>query len=211
MSKTVIFSYRVSHDTGLAPCITKALISLACCKGGQIRKGKLVYTGLRYHIGEFVNSHKDFDVYIVGIYKNRLLYAAKIEKVITMMEYYANKEYSHRIDSLYAVEDSSLTRRRDYLPSVHSESENQMRDIAGKYVLLSSNFYYAGEKAREIPTELLEMLPKNREYLPKMPYDKQDNRELLAYVNGYLRGEPIIAGKPHDPITGVGCKGCNQR
>ena len=48
---TRLFMYRLSDDTGLAPCVQDGLLSLAVCKGGQIRNGKSINTGLRYWIG----------------------------------------------------------------------------------------------------------------------------------------------------------------
>ena len=36
----IIFAYRLAWDTGFAPCLDHNIFTLACCKGGQIRKGK---------------------------------------------------------------------------------------------------------------------------------------------------------------------------
>ncbi len=36
----IIFAYRLAWDTGFAPCLDHNVFTLACCKGGQIRKGK---------------------------------------------------------------------------------------------------------------------------------------------------------------------------
>ena len=33
---TYLYIYRLTSDTGLAPCVDNGLLSLACCKGGQI-------------------------------------------------------------------------------------------------------------------------------------------------------------------------------
>lgn len=35
----VIYAYRLVDDTGFAPCVDNGLLSLACCKGGQVRNG----------------------------------------------------------------------------------------------------------------------------------------------------------------------------
>ena len=76
----VIFSYRVKSDTGFAPCIDNGLFSLACCKGGQIRNGKNILTGVRYHIGKHWFQHPEDEIYVLGIHKNKLLYYAKTTK-----------------------------------------------------------------------------------------------------------------------------------
>lgn len=46
----IIFTYRLTHDTGFAPCVDNGLLTLACCKGGT----ETVKRGLRYFIGRFL-------------------------------------------------------------------------------------------------------------------------------------------------------------
>ena len=43
----IIFAYRLAWDTGFAPCLDHNVFTLACCKGGQVRRGKDIFTGLR--------------------------------------------------------------------------------------------------------------------------------------------------------------------
>lgn len=57
----IIFAYRIVDDTGFAPCVDHNLLTLACCKGGQIRNGKNILTGLRYHIGKYREEHPQED------------------------------------------------------------------------------------------------------------------------------------------------------
>ncbi len=57
----IIFAYRLAWDTGFAPCLDHNFFTLACCKGGQIRKGKNIFTGLRmnkddYQIGQYISK-----------------------------------------------------------------------------------------------------------------------------------------------------------
>ena len=54
--KMIIFAYRLAWDTGFAPCLDHNIFTLACCKGGQIRKGKNIFTGLRYQIGQYISK-----------------------------------------------------------------------------------------------------------------------------------------------------------
>ena len=49
----IIFAYRLAWDTGFAPCLDHNVFTLACCKGGQVRRGKDIFTGLRYQIGQY--------------------------------------------------------------------------------------------------------------------------------------------------------------
>lgn len=44
MMNKVIYAYRLVDDTGFAPCVDNGLLSLACCKGGQVRNGRNIIT-----------------------------------------------------------------------------------------------------------------------------------------------------------------------
>ena len=75
---TYVFIFRMTSDTGFAPCVDNDLLTLACCKGGQIRNGKPCKTGLRYHIGSKRNgiNYLQDKVYIIGTYRDKFLYMA---------------------------------------------------------------------------------------------------------------------------------------
>lgn len=162
-----IYIYRLTSDSGNAPCIfeegykkTEDLLTLACCKGGQIRNGKIVYTGLRHSIG---NNHykKDDEVYLIGTFENSVLYVAKITDILREEEYYSEKsKYRNRQDCIYEYIGEqneywkSFRRRKNFNSKFHPSDEIRLKhDIAGEYVLLSSEFSYFGEKHREIPVE----------------------------------------------------------
>lgn len=83
----IIFSYRIAYDMGFAPCIDNNIFTLACCKGGQIRNGKNIITGLRYHVGQHYYRNPVDEIYLFGIYKNDIFYYARITDAITMGEY----------------------------------------------------------------------------------------------------------------------------
>lgn len=83
----VYYIYRMTYDTGNAPCVTDingnktGILSLACCKGGQIRHyadGRTAYvnTGLRKTVGENFISEKKKKAgekqFVIGIKGNRV-------------------------------------------------------------------------------------------------------------------------------------------
>lgn len=107
----IIFSYRIAYDMGFAPCIDNNIFTLACCKGGQIRNGKNIITGLRYHVGQHYYRNPVDEIYLFGIYKNGMLYYARITDVITMNEYFSTRGksvYGDRTDQIYDVEAGIL-------------------------------------------------------------------------------------------------------
>ena len=116
----IIFSYRIAYDMGFAPCIDNNIFTLACCKGGQIRNGKNIITGLRYHVGQYYYRNPVDEIYLFGIYKNGMLYYARITDVITMDEYFSTRGksvYGDRTDQIYDAE-AGILKRNDLLPHI---------------------------------------------------------------------------------------------
>lgn len=232
-----IFLYRLTNDTGCAPCIFENgykdthLLSLACCKGGQLRcykkNGKItaVNTGLRWTIGEklknSINEGKE-KVYIIGIYKNCILYIAILDKVIKMTEYYNSPEYSKRLDYIYNVSDSEdkeynkvfqLYRNNNNKYFHPKEDKDQhRRDELGKYVLLSKSFAYFGKKHTEhrvTNEKLLSLMPKKQE---TKYYKTADTgfEQIKSLIEDHWDQESIVKEEPSERIKS-GSKGCYQK
>lgn len=221
----IIFTYRLTHDTGFAPCVDNGLLTLACCKGGT----KTVKRGLRYFIGRFFeeNLQKNVEVYISGIYAGKLLYIAKIDKVITMNEYFCKKEYKGRIDQIYRWDGEELKRENRKLKGIHNDERSNKCDINGKYVLISKEFVFWGNKAIDIDESILSFYPKGRGQYPKGQYSRTPASVLTAENKNksealYIKLQELIKEKgytltsgevsePHNPITGsCGCGICGK-
>lgn len=148
-NKTYLYTYRLTSDTGLAPCVDNGLLSLACCKGGQIRNGKIIHTGLRHRIGSMRDgaNHKTDNVYLLETHKSKFLYLARITDVVTMVEYFSTLSEG-RTDNIYSLSNGKLF-RNDHLRNegVHIDPNQNIRDLAGEYVLLSDDFLYLGKDA----------------------------------------------------------------
>lgn len=146
---TYLYAYRLTSDTGLAPCTDSGLFSLACCKGGQVRNGKPVHTGLRHRIGskrDGADCKKD-DIYVLGTYKSNFLYLARITNIVAMTEYFDTMS-KNRTDNIYSLVDGSLIRNHHlWYEGVHVDEHQNICDIAGEYVLLSDDFIYLGKDA----------------------------------------------------------------
>ena len=200
MSK-VIFAYRLVSDSGFAPCVDNNILTLACCKGGQIRKGKNIMTGLRYHVGKHKEQNPGDEIYILGIYKNKLLYYALTTDVQKMTDYFSPEkkvEFGKRNDQIYNTENGFLNRNR-LLPHIHKKGDPQNnRDINGVYVIISSVFTYYGSHAQDIPIEVLAVLPKARE---NKKY--RENETEFNIINNYIKGIVLfkgIVGQPNDSL-----------
>lgn len=146
---TYLYIYRLTSDTGLAPCVDKGLLSLACCKGGQIRNGKAIHTGLRYRVGAMRDGadYRTDDIFLLGTHKNKFLYLAKVTNIVTMTEYFS-KMSEGRTDGIYSFVGGKLVRNHHlWNEGVHVDEKQNIRDIAGVYVLLSEDFIYLGKDA----------------------------------------------------------------
>lgn len=140
-----IYAYIVPVDDGAAPNPYGGVCTLSICK-----------PNLR-------NIAKQGD-WIIGLNSEfKLIYTMKITTVIAMKEYdsYTKVNLPIKIpnktsknieeqmgDSVYDFSNDEIKLR----PSVHSRCTKEM-DLAGKNVLLSSYFYYFGNKAKELPKE----------------------------------------------------------
>lgn len=205
MMNKVIYAYRLVDDTGFAPCVDNGLLSLACCKGGQVRNGRNIRTGLRYHVGKHRQEFPEDEIYLLGIYHNRLLYYAKVTSVMDMTEYFSEKtkkEFGKRKDHIYDVRDGAL-QRNDFVPYIHEKGDiRNIQDANGVFVLLSRQFTYFGRSAPDIPQNLLAVLPRNRETKKYIGASAQgmNIHERIMDIVGSFRGAVDV---PHEEIDFV--------
>ncbi len=196
-----VYVYRLTSDTGLAPCAENGLLSLAVCKGGQMRGNKIINTGLRHWVG----SKKDVDyakdeVYILGTYENRFLYLAKVTKVVTMMEYF-NGMSAGRTDDIYSVVNGNLIRNGKLRKeSIHTEPERIAKDFAGEYVLLSDDYIYLGQDA--VLDDMV--LAYTARFQETKRYEGEIAEQLIRGCRKYADDKKHI---PHSPFKkNGGCK-----
>ena len=81
-----LYSYKMDHDYGLAPNPFWGFMSLAVCKG-KIRRNK------NLQIGDWIIATGGKSL---G-YENCLIYAMKVEKIISFDEYWNNPNYGCKI------------------------------------------------------------------------------------------------------------------
>jgi len=166
-----LFSYIVRSDSGFAPNPYHGYCTLACCKPVIRRNARQ---------GDWV----------VGISSkksgNKLIFAMQItESPQTFKEYYTDprfkskkprkrsKQYEFRRgDNIYKPLRNGTFLQ---LPSNHSNpdgSENhqkKMKDLNGKFVLISNKFWYFGNNMKKLPDNL-SFLIVGRGHRSKFPY-----------------------------------------
>lgn len=130
-----IFFYKLTADTGAAPCVEHGLLSLAICKPKIRRRAKcgdLIF-------GFAANSlNRD----------NRLIYIAAIGENLSDGSYYRSKRFARRRDCIYRLSGNNFVRRRGAL--YHDRPTDLVHDLGkpphypNRNVLLSNEFRYFG-------------------------------------------------------------------
>ena len=189
---TYLYIYRLSTDKGLAPCVQDGLLSLACCKGGRCNG---VSTGIRYWIGSKLDGtdYSVDDIYLLGLYRSKFLYLAKVTDVVTMTEYY-QKMSKDRADDIYSLENGQLIRNNKLRKEgIHLNKDDNTRDILGKYVLLSNDYIYLGKDAVKIDIALKNAPGSRGQRLIQGDIAKEIIKECLKYRDGkeHLPNEPL--------------------
>jgi hypothetical protein len=157
-----IFSYKLSHDYGLAPNPFGDYCTLAVCKS-KIRKNK------NLSIGDWVIGCGSKKLNLL----HHLIYAMRVEEKILFNDYWEDPRFQYKKpivtgdfremygDNFY--HKNSITKEWIQENSAHSLEEGKpnlkhlKRDIGGKYVLVSKEFYYWGNKSQKIPDHLIEV------------------------------------------------------
>lgn len=132
---TRLYVYKLTSDTGAAPCVCDGLLSLAICKPrirASARVGDLLF-------GFAANSlHAD----------NRLIYMARVTEALPDGAYYVEDRFRARPDCIYQRQGRAFVRRGD--ARYHLRPHDLEHDLgpAPAYplarVLVSSDFRYFG-------------------------------------------------------------------
>jgi len=135
-----IYFYKLTADSGGAPCVQRGLLSLAICEPmirSSARCGDLIF-------GFAANSLRPSD--------NRLIYAARVTRTLRNGEYYKSSRYARRGDCIYRFRSGQFMWRRG---AQHHGPDDLVHDLGDypKYpranVLLSTDFRYFGKAASD--------------------------------------------------------------
>jgi len=132
-SEPDIFIYKMTVDSGGAPCVFRSLLSLAICKPKirkSAKKGALIFG---------FGGKK---------YEERLIYIARVTDKLQGRDYYQRREYAGRPDCIYRAEGDAAVRKAS--ARYHVTSDEKRKDVGLHFenasVLLSENFRYLGKR-----------------------------------------------------------------
>lgn len=192
------FSYKLDHDFGLAPNPFWNYCTLGVCKS-QIRNNR------NLQIGSWIFG--------LGSRKlnreNHLIYAMQVEEKLTFQEYWTDIRFQNKKptehgtlkmmygDNIYSKENDVWQQ----LNSAHSlknasNIDHLNRDVSGKFVLVSKNFFYFGEKAILIQNEFSKGVICNGRNFCSSNLDENVTQNFIRwlkdnYIAGQLYGDPI--------------------
>lgn len=153
-----LFTYTIPIDDGAAPNPFGGYCTLTICKPAIRRVAQ---------VGDWVAGFGSKNA-PSGDLSGKLVYVMEVTQVVTMKEYdrLAISRWPFKVPDISSLD---LCRRLgdciyDFSadppiqrPSVHGIG-NRDTDIGGRNTLISSNFYYFGSKAIDLPNELLPIL-----------------------------------------------------
>lgn len=187
-----IYSYKITRDYGFAPNPFYGFCSLATCKPG-IRRGAIA--------GDWVLGFGSAQKR--SLFKEKLIYAMKIDKKITFDEYWTGAEYQCKKpimngslkknygDNIYHRE-KGLWVQADSHHSLNDGNVNRFnlnRDTSSDAVLLAKEFWYFGKSAIAIYEGLFELIPKSKcrnYFLPKVAEEELESWLAMLPQKGII-------------------------
>jgi len=151
-----VTAYTLVTDNGGAPNIENNLLSQGLCKA-KIRELSKIGDLLVMIGGKSLHSVKDWDQIKNGCINKQIICLLIVTDKISW-EQYATR-YPDRKDAIYTP---TLELKRDAI--YHNCGGDFKNDLGGKYVLLSENFIFFGDKHISLPTNLEDIIP-GRQYL----------------------------------------------
>lgn len=197
MSKPRLFTYCIPVDHGAAPNPYWGVCTLNICKP-VIRR----VAG----VGDWVVGTGSARLN----YSNHVVYAMKVTQKMKMEDYdlwvkknlpekevaWRNKNTKRRLgDSIYDFSSSPPILRK----SVHKK-ENMKTDLGGQFTLLSTYFYYFGDKAIILPNHLLPIVKKGQGH--QSSRNEYLVTEFISWIEGLGKKRNKLYGRPQIDLFG---------
>ncbi len=198
-SKPVLFTYRITHDKGVAPNPYWGVCTLVICKP-VIRRTAEVGDWI---VGIGSKEHK--------VVCNKIVFAMKVTQKMTLEEYdkFTARKCRRKISDLKSrnpkrwvgdsIFDYSTGSPKPRLSLHRTKPEVLAKDIRGENALLSRNFYYFGVNAISVPPSLRSIIPKDRGDRSKAnePYVEP----FIKWIEGLGYEPNFLYGEPSNPIS----------
>jgi Nucleotide modification associated domain 2 len=195
-------SYKLTHDTGFAPNPFFGRLTLATCKP-RIRRAK----GIGHWIAGFTSQvHGD------RVGNERLIFLMQVTDRIDQHKYFRHPDFQEKIPNINAPDardragDNISRPLRDdpqcpldfeQINNPNHDRTDQCDDLSGRWVLVSSNFYYFGRGARQVPADLRPHVPPSQAPSGYWTKDETDNGCATRFVNWVQDFGQGVHAAPH--------------
>lgn len=183
-----IYSYVLRYDDGAAPNPFWGTCTLTICKPVIRRNAEIgdwvVGTGSKNAKCNDGNIHDLSD---------SIVYAMKISDIKTLQDYdtFCNTSLKKKVPNFRSTDwrlhmgDCIYDYTNGLVPSIRRESVhnegNRTRDLSGLKALISNEFYYFGEEARQLPTNLKQIIKRNQ------GHRKIENADLISKFEDWIK------------------------
>lgn len=191
-----LYSYIITRDYGFAPNPFPPYCTLATCKP-LIRKSANINDWIIGTGSAAKNSQ----------FKNKLIYAMQVQEKMTYDQYWDDSRFSYKRpvmngskkqmygDNIYHSNPDNIFIQEDSHHSLDAGAVNQKnydRDLPGRYVLISKNYWYWGRNAIDIPYDFINLIKQG------IGQKKVDNVELINAFSNWIHALPDngYIGKP---------------
>jgi len=185
--KMRLFSYKMTNDSGFAPNPFFGIMTLATCKP-KIRICKKE--------GDWIAGFTSKKLCCDKVGKERLVYLMQVKEKILIEDYYSGSKFQRKIpdlcrkefvhksgDNIYKPEGAGFIQLKN--PN-HGPKEHK-HDLSGKYVLVSTTFFYFGRSPLEIPDSLRPEVPKGQSAHGSLTHDTERAAEFIKYITENYR------------------------
>jgi hypothetical protein len=161
-----IYSYMIDHDFGLAPNPFGGYCTLTVCKPKIRKSGNLQINDWLIGTGS-----KSLEKSSKLVCVSRLIYAMQVSEIICLNDYWSDPRFRYKRpvmnggtlptmfgDNFYHLDANNNWVQEDCahknLDGIYND-DHFRKDTSGKNALISKHFYYFGDKAPEIPADLI--------------------------------------------------------
>ena len=190
---THLFSYVLASDTGFAPNATGGHCTLACCKPkirGTARVGDWVIGTLPKGLGW-----------------NRLGYIMRINETLSFDDYFKDARFESKKPSVDPNGDNLYYKEKGEFVQVknkHHKEKDLKHDTQADRVLISSLFWYFGDKVPGIPSKFIPVLIKTGPGHKRIK-DPRLIRDFVSWASSKYR--PGVLGNPRDGYASDSSRG----
>ena len=194
-------SYKMTGDTGFAPNPFGCSLTLATCKPGIRNKTR---------VGDWVAGFTSKSLAGHDLGAERLVYLMRVAEKLLMRDYFRDPRFRDKIpdmgadgpeakagDNIYRPLRPDATSAADFeqLANANHDARAHDRDVRGKFVLISDEFYYFGRKAPSVPCDVRPSVPLRQSGYGQWSCSAQAERFLRYIRANYGVGRH---GHPHD-------------